>query len=329
MGLLLCCVAPMFVGVWVVRRHRLEGRRRREAPFRELRRRPAGEWGRLKVVELQDRLSDAVVWLAAIPFLVWGTLGWFRGAWWVAFAAGTVVCGFATWLLCKRALKVAGDRDNHQLGYDGERFVAEELSRLIANGFEVYHDVPFDRWNIDHVLVGPGGVFAVETKARRKPVNGDGSRDYVVGFDGEQLYWPWGNEASAVVQVTNNARTLSQWLSSAVGESVAVSPILALPGWMVEWGVPKPKVAVLNPKQIAKFCRGAEGRLNDNLIRRICHQLDQKCRLRVEDEVEEDQEAVVGRARHERFRPAGVGFGCTSLAKRVRVTTVEDLPGAA
>jgi hypothetical protein len=32
--------------------------------------------------------------------------------------------------------------------------MGEKLSRLIALGFEIYHDVPFDKFNVDHVLVG-------------------------------------------------------------------------------------------------------------------------------------------------------------------------------
>jgi hypothetical protein len=32
-------------------------------------------------------------------------------------------------------------------------------------------NVPFDGFNIDRVLVGPPGVFSVETKTRREPVS--------------------------------------------------------------------------------------------------------------------------------------------------------------
>jgi len=54
-------------------------------------------------------------------------------------------------------------------GFDGERYVGEALTPLVAQGFEIYHDVPFEGFNIDHVPVGPPGIFAVETKTRRKP----------------------------------------------------------------------------------------------------------------------------------------------------------------
>ena len=54
---------------------------------------------------------------------------------------------------------------------NGERVVAEHLNQLIAEGYTVFHDVPcgFKKgkkmlFNIDHLLVGKKGIFAVETK---------------------------------------------------------------------------------------------------------------------------------------------------------------------
>jgi hypothetical protein len=66
-----------------------------------------------------------------------------------------------------------------------------------------------------------------------------------------------------------------------VGDPVTATAVLTLPGWMVDRKAPVKNVHVLNPKEIIKLCRG-EGRLSDNLIKRICHQLGQKCRLEVE-----------------------------------------------
>jgi len=35
----------------------------------------------------------------------------------------------------------------------------------MLDGYHVYHDFPAERFNIDHVVVGPAGAFAIETKA--------------------------------------------------------------------------------------------------------------------------------------------------------------------
>jgi hypothetical protein len=173
--------------------------------------------------------------------------------------------------------KLIDELANYQLGFNGERYVAEELSRLIANGFEIYHDVPFEGFNLDHVLVGPPGVFVVETKTRSKKLDKSGVKEYRVQFDGNYLQWAGGRDDSDLEQVSRNAKTLSTWLGTAVGERVSVTPILTYPGWMINRTVPFNTVHVLNPKEIHGVCSDKRSkRIPDQLIRRICHQLEQK-----------------------------------------------------
>ena len=57
-----------------------------------------------------------------------------------------------------------------KLGRDGERVVAEHLQQLVGAGWRVFHDIQGDGFNIDHVVIGAGGISAVETKTRSKPV---------------------------------------------------------------------------------------------------------------------------------------------------------------
>ena len=51
-------------------------------------------------------------------------------------------------------------------GERGELVVAEQLEELRATGFRCFHDIVRDGFNIDHVVVGPPGVFVIETKFR-------------------------------------------------------------------------------------------------------------------------------------------------------------------
>ena len=220
------------------------------------------------------------------PTLVAVTAWFVRTAPWLTLLPQVFLCVIFTSVLGFNLKQAVRQRDNYRLGYDGERFVGEELSRLIAYGFEVYHDVPFDGFNIDHVLAGPQGVFSVETKARRKPIKDSGGKEYRVRFDGSRLRWPSGaTDMDGLDQAANNARTLAQWLGSAVGDSVYATAILTLPGWMVDRSVPRSTVQVLNPKEIVKVVSNAthdESKLSESFMRRICHQLDQKCRIEVE-----------------------------------------------
>ncbi|HEV2791726.1 MAG TPA: nuclease-related domain-containing protein [Solirubrobacterales bacterium] len=68
------------------------------------------------------------------------------------------------------ALVVVGRRVDRDFGRwlrgaEGEEAVGELLDGLAADGWLVIHDVSFGRGNIDHVVIGPGGVFTVETKS--------------------------------------------------------------------------------------------------------------------------------------------------------------------
>jgi len=53
-----------------------------------------------------------------------------------------------------------------QKGAEGEQGVARRLAGLESKGFRVLHDlgVPRSKANIDHLVIGPTGVFAVDTK---------------------------------------------------------------------------------------------------------------------------------------------------------------------
>jgi Nuclease-related domain len=62
--------------------------------------------------------------------------------------------------------------------------------------------------NIDHVLVAPTGVYAVETKARRKRKTPEGNRDNEVVFDGEKLQFPEATDLSSLHQTRQQADRL-------------------------------------------------------------------------------------------------------------------------
>jgi hypothetical protein len=55
--------------------------------------------------------------------------------------------------------------DRRIRGNDGERHVGKILEGLASDGWRVLHDIPFSYGNIDHVLIGPAGLIALETKS--------------------------------------------------------------------------------------------------------------------------------------------------------------------
>jgi hypothetical protein len=131
---------------------------------------------------------------------------------------------------------------------------------------------------MDHVLVGPNGVFVVETKTRRKRT-AEGKEKHKVLFDGTRLNFPSGWDTEALNQARLNAKTLSQWLSSATADRITAHPILTIPGWFVERSA-RSDVYVTNPKQIRSFVLTSnENPLTPAEIQRAVHQLEEKCKL--------------------------------------------------
>lgn len=111
----------------------------------------------------------------------------------------------------------------------GERAVGEEINRLTQDGCSVFHDVPIGPYgNVDHVIVSRIGVFAVETKTRRKREIKKAKGAMKVIFNGKSLEFPNRSDEGAVEQTRMQAQRLKKLLSKAVGEAVPVRGILAI-----------------------------------------------------------------------------------------------------
>ncbi len=169
-----------------------------------------------------------------------------------------------------------------RLGYDGETAVGQELNLLMLDGYRVFHDLVTDKlkkFNIDHIIVGASGVYAVETKARSKSKIKKGNDAATVVYDGKAVNFPYYSDTDSLKQARLNAVYLEKWLTGAVGETVTVEALLTIPGWFVERKAPPRGVHVLNPKQIKTFLKSKKEKpLSDSMVQRIVHQLDQKCR---------------------------------------------------
>jgi Nuclease-related domain len=55
-------------------------------------------------------------------------------------------------------------------GATGEEQVGALLDELAGREWRVIHDVNLGRGNVDHILIGPAGVFTIETKSHPGPV---------------------------------------------------------------------------------------------------------------------------------------------------------------
>lgn len=156
--------------------------------------------------------------------------------------------------------------DNLALGLRGERTVGQLLQTLQSRGYRVFHDVEQEDWNIDHVLIGPGGVFAIETKTISKP----NDHDAHVVYDGQRVlidgHTP---DRDPIAQVLGCGRRLRQILREQTGQDVPVRPVVVFPGWYVERTVRQAEVYVCNDKWLIRSFDYEHGRrvLDDTIIK--------------------------------------------------------------
>jgi hypothetical protein len=172
-------------------------------------------------------------------------------------------------------------RRRYRLGLSGELAVGQELNRLVADGCQVFHDFPLAaNWNIDHIVVSPNGVFAIETKTRSKGKASATQKAHEVIYDGQVLQFPNHYDKKMVAQAQRQAKSLSLMLSTALDEPVVVTPILVLPGWFVQRKTSR-GVVVLNhhPRELrAAILDARQPDLGPELVARITAEIDAKCR---------------------------------------------------
>lgn len=177
-----------------------------------------------------------------------------------------------------RAISIARSNDALRLGLDAELAAGQELDQLMRHGAAVYHDFPAEKFNIDHIVIAPQGVFAVETKGYSKPVRGRGAEDARVEFDGRALKFPTRTTAKPLEQTERQAQWLAKWLTSATGEPVGVTPVVALPGWFVD-RKGRGAVHVLNGRELSGLLKVRGGQpLAPAQMQRVVHQVEQRCR---------------------------------------------------
>src|SRR5215208_7135838 len=111
-------------------------------------------------------------------------------------------------------------------GRRGERRTARLLAPLERHGWEALHDlaVPGSRANLDHLVIGPGGVFVIDSKQYRGRLQ----------LDPSGRLWHGRYPLAPTLQaVSFEADRAAQVLTD---PDVVVVPIVAVHGAQVPWG---------------------------------------------------------------------------------------------
>lgn len=174
-------------------------------------------------------LGPTFIAIWALQHLDWAHVRF--GLWdYVLVVILVMMIGVAIW----RIFKHGKQRRIANEGLKAELFTAQELNRLMTFGCIVLHDLPADRFNIDHVVIGPRAVYAIETKSVRKPRANDSRDHFKVTYDGQLLRFPDFSDSKRLQQTKRQADWLMSYLKQATGRTVPVVPALALPGWWID-----------------------------------------------------------------------------------------------
>mgnify|MGYP000853334543 CR=1 FL=1 len=122
-------------------------------------------------------------------------------------------------------------------GIDAEEVTTQELHKLRRHGWRFVNHVTIEFGDVDHALVGPGGIFAIETKRRSD--------------------WPRANLAELVTQAKRGAERLRPRLGA---KASAPTPLVAAWGSKARETFPEPctidGVVFVAGRQLTTYLRG-------------------------------------------------------------------------
>ena len=247
------------------------------SPIKQKPLRSPGDSLRDAAIEVWD--SEFTAWLVVV-FVAVALAGWEWWRWFFTFPPSpwtvTAVALVVTVVAVVKMRRVLSKLDRLRLGREGERAVGEALDDLRAAGYRVFHDVPGDGFNVDHVLIGPGGVFVIETKTRSKPEG----RKATITYDGEQIKVDgFAPDRDPLVQVQANCRYVRELIERGCTVRPFIRGVVLFPGWWIERQPRGVDVWVLNEKVLPGFLHQEDRRLSADQIANLSECLATQVRL--------------------------------------------------
>lgn len=189
---------------------------------------------------------------------------------------GLIISGFFLFW-GKKLYNTFKQRNRLRIGYECEVAVGQSLQKLSKYGFNIFHDFPAQKnFNIDHIAVGPQGIFAVETKGRAKFKKTE-NENWKLSFDGEKLHFPGWTETKPVSQTIRQAKWLQKWIEQSTGDKHYVTPVLAIPGWYINTSAKPKELKISNGKNF-DFLTKNKIVLTEKQITVISFQIEKMCR---------------------------------------------------
>ncbi len=172
-----------------------------------------------------------------------------------------------------RALNVHTDERAWRVGADGEEEVARRLEKL-GTGWHVIHAVPVgDKGSdIDHVGIGPPGVFTLNSK------NHSGNKVWVA----ERTFMVNGKKVPYLRNSHFEAKRASSLLSTACGFDIKVEPVIVVMAAELTIKAQPLDVHIVGRKRIAKWLASRPAVLTPEGVEIVYEQARREVTWRVE-----------------------------------------------
>jgi hypothetical protein len=140
----------------------------------------------------------------------------------------------------KRAKDAERDAER---GAKAEEKVAVRLADL-PDGYHGFHDIDFKGFNVDHVVVGPAGIFLIETKSHRGRIDADGDTLLLNGHPPEKNF---------LNQTWSQKKDLEEFLWKQTSMHWKVHPVLCFTSAFVRTRKPVKGITVASMEYLNKF----------------------------------------------------------------------------
>jgi len=180
----------------------------------------------------------------------------------LAAPAAVLAAGGLAFLL---RFRVSAETTAWRRGVKGEQRTARRLRRL-GRGWTVFHDltIPGSHANADHLVIGPPGVFLIDSKRYRGrlTLTPEGS-----------LWYGYHPLAGVLATVRWEAAVLTQELGT------TVTPILCIHGTQLPWGeLMAEGIPVLAPANLMRMLRALPPPLDETQLELLAGQARQRLR---------------------------------------------------
>lgn len=202
----------------------------------------------------EGQLSELIVPFLSVVIIIF--------AWWVYFLPSkpnpwviTVVALLVSLWSIRRIVLLGKQKDNLRKGLIGEQILGKFLEeQLMPHKYQVIHDLVCNngdkKFNIDHVVVGPTGVFSIETKYWKKPA-GPGHQIF---YDGKKILVDGKvPDSDPLIQAVAGARSVQAILETRTGKHFDVKPIVVFLGWYTTRNPGSAPAWVLNEQAVPIF----------------------------------------------------------------------------